>query len=112
AGWVAAEVGRQPWIVYGLLRTSEALSRSVKAQQVLGSLILFTLIYLLLGAVGVFVLHTKITHGPDDGTHDGAHGDRPHDPEEESPASLLQAASKRADPGSPYSMTDAHQERP
>ena len=42
AGWFAAEVGRQPWIVYGLLRTSEGLSAVVKANTVLTSLILFT----------------------------------------------------------------------
>ena len=41
-GWFAAEVGRQPWIVYGLLRTSEGLSAVVKAEAVLASLILFT----------------------------------------------------------------------
>jgi len=52
-GWFAAEVGRQPWIVHGLMRTSEGLSAVVKADMVLGSLILFTFIYLLLFAVFV-----------------------------------------------------------
>jgi cytochrome d ubiquinol oxidase subunit I len=42
AGWFAAEMGRQPWIVYGLLRTADGLSAVVKAEAVLGSLILFT----------------------------------------------------------------------
>ncbi|MCU0784520.1 MAG: cytochrome ubiquinol oxidase subunit I [Verrucomicrobia bacterium] len=64
-GWFAAEVGRQPWIVYGLMRTSEGLSAVVKAEAVLGSLILFTLIYLLLFAVFVYLLNDKIQHGPD-----------------------------------------------
>ena len=41
-GWFAAEVGRQPWIVYGLMRTPEGLSAVVKANAVLTSLILFT----------------------------------------------------------------------
>ena len=50
-GWVAAEVGRQPWIVYGLLRTSEAASRTVPAGDVLVSLVLFSLVYLALGAL-------------------------------------------------------------
>lgn len=65
-GWFAAEVGRQPWIVYGLMRTSEGLSAVVKAEAVLGSLILFTLIYLLLFAVFIYLLNDKIQHGPDD----------------------------------------------
>jgi cytochrome bd ubiquinol oxidase subunit I len=65
-GWFAAEVGRQPWIVQDLLRTSEGLSAVVKANTVLASLILFTFIYLLLFAVFVYLLNDKIQHGPDD----------------------------------------------
>jgi len=65
-GWFAAEVGRQPWIVYGLMRTSEGLSAVVKAEAVLASLVLFTVIYLLLFAVFVYLLNDKIQHGPDD----------------------------------------------
>ncbi len=64
AGWFAAEVGRQPWIVYGLLRTSDALSKTVKAEAVLGSLILFTLLYILLFVLFVYLLDRKIKHGP------------------------------------------------
>ncbi|MCU0772797.1 MAG: cytochrome ubiquinol oxidase subunit I [Verrucomicrobia bacterium] len=66
AGWFAAEMGRQPWIVYGLLRTREGLSAVVKAEAVLTSLILFTLVYLLLLAVFLYILNDKITHGPDE----------------------------------------------
>ncbi|HPY31112.1 MAG TPA: cytochrome ubiquinol oxidase subunit I [Verrucomicrobiota bacterium] len=65
-GWFAAEVGRQPWLVYGLMRTSDGLSAVVPAEVVLTSLILFTLIYLLLFAVFVYLLNDKIQHGPDD----------------------------------------------
>jgi cytochrome d ubiquinol oxidase subunit I len=65
-GWFAAEVGRQPWVVYGLLRTSAGLSAAVKANVVLTSLIMFTLIYLLLFAVFVYLLNDKIQHGPDE----------------------------------------------
>ena len=64
-GWFSAEVGRQPWIVYGLLRTSEGLSKVVTANMVVTSLILFTVIYALLFAVFVFLLNDKIQHGPD-----------------------------------------------
>lgn len=65
AGWVAAEVGRQPWIVYGKLRTSDALSPSVSAEQVLASIVMFGLIYAMLFAVFVYVLHQKIKQGPE-----------------------------------------------
>jgi cytochrome d ubiquinol oxidase subunit I len=63
-GWFTAEVGRQPWIVYGLLRTEDALSRSVDTASVLASLILFSLIYLLLLALFLYLLDEKIRHGP------------------------------------------------
>jgi cytochrome d ubiquinol oxidase subunit I len=65
AGWFAAEIGRQPWIVHGLLRTSEGLSEAVSASLVGSSLILFTLVYLLLLAVFLYLLNDKIQHGPD-----------------------------------------------
>jgi cytochrome bd-type quinol oxidase subunit 1 len=44
-GWITAEVGRQPWIVYKVLRTSAALSKTVQAGTILASLVMFTLIY-------------------------------------------------------------------
>jgi cytochrome d ubiquinol oxidase subunit I len=65
-GWFAAETGRQPWIVYKLLRTSEGLSAVVKANTVLTSIILFSFIYLLLFAVFIYLLNDKIQHGPDE----------------------------------------------
>ncbi len=63
-GWFTAEVGRQPWIVYGLMRTGEGVSKSVSAGQVLTSVILFTLIYLLLLVLFIYLLDQKIRHGP------------------------------------------------
>ncbi|WP_436717929.1 cytochrome ubiquinol oxidase subunit I [Roseiconus lacunae] len=74
AGWITAEVGRQPWIVYpstqdGVemmgLKTADGLSESVTAEQVLSSIILFAVIYSLLFAVWIFVLNNKIQHGPE-----------------------------------------------
>ena len=44
-GWCAAEIGRQPWAVQGILKTSDAISKVVTAEQVWFSLILFSLIY-------------------------------------------------------------------
>jgi cytochrome d ubiquinol oxidase subunit I len=63
-GWFAAEMGRQPWVVYGLLRTSDALSASVQANQVLFSLIMFFLVYALLFALFIYMLNKKIKNGP------------------------------------------------
>jgi cytochrome d ubiquinol oxidase subunit I len=65
-GWFAAEVGRQPWLVWHELRTPEGLSAVVKADVVLTSLILFTFIYFLLFAVFIYLLNDKIQHGPHD----------------------------------------------
>jgi cytochrome d ubiquinol oxidase subunit I len=75
-GWVAAEVGRQPWIVYptvdaagqvsGGLRTADGVSEVVTAGQVLGSIIMFGLVYILLFALWVFLLDHAIRKGPDD----------------------------------------------
>ncbi|MBN8879717.1 MAG: cytochrome ubiquinol oxidase subunit I [Sphingobacteriales bacterium] len=65
-GWFTAEMGRQPWVVYGLLRTSDGLSKNVQAQQVLFSLILFTLVYTILFILFLYLLNKKIKHGPVD----------------------------------------------
>jgi cytochrome d ubiquinol oxidase subunit I len=64
-GWITAEVGRQPWVVYGLLRTSDGLSKVVSSGQIIFSLILFTLIYTLLFVLFIFLLDRKIKHGPE-----------------------------------------------
>jgi cytochrome d ubiquinol oxidase subunit I len=82
AGWFTAEMGRQPWVVYGLLRTSDALSKVVTANQILFSLILFTIVYIVLFALFLFLLNRKIQHGPVDyGTkepiEDGTRRDNP-----------------------------------
>ncbi len=64
-GWIVAEVGRQPWIVYGVLKTSDAVSKSVSMGQVIGSLFGFTLLYGLLGAVDIYLLVKFARKGPD-----------------------------------------------
>ncbi|HNY65004.1 MAG TPA: cytochrome ubiquinol oxidase subunit I [Deltaproteobacteria bacterium] len=64
-GWIVAEVGRQPWIVYGMLKTSDAVSRSVDVTQVLVSLIAFTLLYGSLGVVDVYLLAKYARKGPE-----------------------------------------------
>ena len=65
-GWFAAEMGRQPWIVYKLLRTSDALSKSVSANQILFAIILFTVIYIILFALFIYLMNKKIVHGIDE----------------------------------------------
>lgn len=82
-GWYTAEVGRQPWVVYKLLRTSQALSEAVTAGQVVFSLILFTFVYLLLFALFIYLLNKKIVHGP------YAHGHDDHSPRHQEMAASL-----------------------
>lgn len=65
-GWIVAEMGRQPWIVYGVLKTSEGVSKAVTSPQVIGSLVGFTLIYSLLGAIDIYLLAKYARKGPDD----------------------------------------------
>jgi cytochrome d ubiquinol oxidase subunit I len=65
AGWWTAEVGRQPWIVYGLLPTSLAGSPTVSTSDVAISLVMFLVLYTILLAVFLFLLNNKIQHGPD-----------------------------------------------
>ncbi|MCG8474625.1 MAG: cytochrome ubiquinol oxidase subunit I [Cytophagales bacterium] len=64
-GWVTAEIGRQPWVVYGLLKTTHGVSKAVTAPEVLTSLILFFLVYILLFFVWIYVLDKEIKHGPE-----------------------------------------------
>lgn len=64
-GWIAAEVGRQPWAVYRVLRTADAVSKVVPAGHILFSLIFFILIYALLFAVFMKILLKIIKKGPE-----------------------------------------------
>ncbi|MCK9196829.1 MAG: cytochrome ubiquinol oxidase subunit I [Syntrophales bacterium] len=64
-GWIVAEVGRQPWIVYGVLKTSDAASRSVSVTQVTVSLVGFTILYSFLGLVDMYLLAKYAKRGPE-----------------------------------------------
>ncbi|MEE4363351.1 MAG: cytochrome ubiquinol oxidase subunit I [Desulfotignum sp.] len=66
-GWIVSEVGRQPWIVYGLMKTAEAAS-PVSTTQVFTSLMGFILVYGLLGAVGFFLMAKTVKEGPEAAT--------------------------------------------
>lgn len=65
-GWMTAEVGRQPWVVWKLLRTPEGISPGIVAGQVIGSLIMLGTIYFGLLILFLFLLDRKIKHGPTD----------------------------------------------
>ncbi len=65
-GWVVAEVGRQPWIVYGVLKTSAAVSLSISTIQVYASLLGFTVLYGALGVIDIYLLSKFAKKGPDD----------------------------------------------
>jgi cytochrome d ubiquinol oxidase subunit I len=65
-GWIFTEVARQPWIVFGLQRTRDAVSPSVSTGELIISLIAFTLIYALLMGAAIFLLSKYARKGPSD----------------------------------------------
>jgi len=65
AGWTTAELGRQPWLVYGLVRTAEGASPAVSAGNALFTLIGFAGMYTVLGILYLFLMHREIGHGPE-----------------------------------------------
>jgi cytochrome bd ubiquinol oxidase subunit I len=64
AGWVTAELGRQPWVVYGLMRTAQGVSPNVHSGTALFTLIGFCGLYLVLGLLFLFLVGREIAHGP------------------------------------------------
>ena len=65
AGWFTAEVGRQPWVVYGLLRTADAVS-PVPGGSILASIILFVLVYGVVFGAGLYYMAKLVSRGPDE----------------------------------------------
>jgi cytochrome d ubiquinol oxidase subunit I len=63
-GWIVAEVGRQPWIVYGVLKTADAVSKSISTAQVVASLLGFTVLYGGLAVIDVYLLVKVSRKGP------------------------------------------------
>lgn len=107
-GWAAAEVGRQPWIVYptvvagevaGGLKTAAAVSETVEAGEIIGSIAMFGVLYTLLFVLWVVILNHKIQHGPDP---------IPPEPDRTTAADYLDAASRR--PAHEESMTESKEE--
>jgi cytochrome d ubiquinol oxidase subunit I len=95
AGWVTAEVGRQPWVVYGELRTSEAFSPRVPAEHVAASIAMFSVIYALFFGVWLYAILARVRRGPEP---------VPPPPTTTTGAGILEAAISRAS-SSPYSPT-------
>jgi cytochrome d ubiquinol oxidase subunit I len=64
AGWYTAEVGRQPWVVYGILRTADAVTPSLRTGDVLFSLIAYVLVYAAFISFGTYYIYKLLREGP------------------------------------------------
>jgi cytochrome d ubiquinol oxidase subunit I len=64
-GWMTAELGRQPWLVYGLFRTRDGFSKVVSNGDTVFTLIGFTGLYCVLGLLFLYLVRREIGHGPD-----------------------------------------------
>jgi cytochrome d ubiquinol oxidase subunit I len=76
AGWIFTEMGRQPWVVQGLLRTADASSPTVDATSIVLSMVGFTVLYGILGAIGLRLFVRTANAGPDKPADDGPEGPR------------------------------------
>jgi cytochrome d ubiquinol oxidase subunit I len=63
-GWFTAEVGRQPWVVYGILRTKDAVTPSVTSGDVLFSLLAYIVVYGTFGSFGLYYIYRLLREGP------------------------------------------------
>ena len=64
AGWMTAELGRQPWLIHGLMRTADGTSPYVSTGSTMFSLLGFMGMYALLSLLFLFLIHREIEHGP------------------------------------------------
>lgn len=78
-GWYVAEVGRQPWVVYGILRTADAVTPSLKTADVLFSLSIYVVVYAVFVSFGIYYIYQLLRDGPtiDRGEHHNATAQRP-----------------------------------
>jgi cytochrome d ubiquinol oxidase subunit I len=74
AGWFTSELGRQPWLIYGLLRTSEGASTVVSSGNVLFTLLGFMGMYAIMWLLYMMLLLREIDHGPEGASEAGTHG--------------------------------------
>jgi cytochrome bd ubiquinol oxidase subunit I len=84
AGWITTEVGRQPWTVYGVLRTADSVSPSLTGGNVAWSLALYILVYLIMFPTGIGFMASLVRRGPQQPDQetplDQIAGRRPHQP--------------------------------
>jgi cytochrome d ubiquinol oxidase subunit I len=66
-GWYTAEVGRQPWTVYGVLRTADAMTPFLTARTAATSLVVFCIVYTFIFAFGIYYIHRLLRAGPEGG---------------------------------------------
>ena len=92
AGWFTAEVGRQPWVVYGLLRTQDAVTPSLTTRDVLLSLTCYVIVYTVIYAFGLYFIYRLLRDGPA--------GDDAQAPASATPGRPL-AVAMHASPGGP-----------
>jgi cytochrome d ubiquinol oxidase subunit I len=71
AGWMTAELGRQPWLVYGMMRTAAGDSSNVSAGNALFTLVGFMGVYTVLGILFLFLVYRELDHGPDAAVKEG-----------------------------------------
>jgi cytochrome d ubiquinol oxidase subunit I len=80
AGWMVAELGRQPWLIYGLFLTSQGASRSIHSGDVTFSLLGWVGLDLVLGVLYLVLIGREIHRGPERQPHDGGQPERPSPP--------------------------------
>lgn len=86
AGWTTTEVGRQPWTVYGLMRTADSVSPSLTGSDVLISFVLYMLVYLIVFPVGLYFMVRVVRVGPTAPEESPIEAGRPREPVREIPA--------------------------
>ncbi|MDM5188199.1 cytochrome ubiquinol oxidase subunit I [Bacillus sp. DX4.1] len=82
-GWIMTEMGRQPWVVFGVMKTEDAVSPNVTANEVLFSLVSFTTMYLILGGICIYLFVRLIRGHANKKTQTDHHSHDPFDKEEE-----------------------------
>jgi cytochrome d ubiquinol oxidase subunit I len=78
-GWITTEVGRQPWVAYGILRTADAIS-PVAPGSVLTTLILFVVVYGIIFGMGLYYINRLIVRGPQGRAIEASTRDTPNRP--------------------------------
>jgi cytochrome d ubiquinol oxidase subunit I len=80
AGWTTTETGRQPWTVYGLMRTADSVTPSLSTSDVVLSLVGYMIVYLIMYPAGGMMMAKLVKRGPADQEHDAVESGRPRGP--------------------------------